>query len=452
MNNTAPQLRSYLLRNLILPVGDKIFGQRMMEHLKFLEKAQWWNLDQITIYQNEMLSRLVHTAYNEVPFYRNLLLQSQVSPNEIKRSSDLQRLPIITKDMLRDGYPNLVTRSTCHKTYEVSTSGSTGKNFFVKEDLYTAGLYRAIFLLDLEWAGWSIGDPHLQTGMTIQRSLDKKLKDWILCCHYKSAYRLDEKNLNEILTTIEKHKLKYVFGYPGSIYYLAKYASKVGWNQSLNSVVTWGDMLYPNVRRKIEGTFHTRVFDTYGCGEGVQIAAECEQGHYHIHALDTIVEFVDDEGKNVSDGESGNILVTRLHPGPMPLIRYFVGDIGKMSSEKSCGCGRHLPIMESIDGRSGDVIITPSGNHLIVHFFTGILEHFPEIDTFQVVQRSYDSLLIRIQPYSQLDKFKLDEMVRSLKEKGCDDMKIDTEIVTSIPLSPTGKHHFIINQTKVLDD
>ncbi|HAE84967.1 MAG TPA: hypothetical protein DCG78_00440 [Anaerolineaceae bacterium] len=105
-----------------------------------------------------------------------------------------------------------------------------------------------------------------------------------------------------------------------------------------------------------------------------------------------------------------------------------------------------------IDGRSGDVIITPSGNHLIVHFFTGILEHFPEIDTFQVVQRSYGSLLIRIQPYSQLDKFKLDEMVRSLKEKGCDDMKIDTEIVTSIPLSPTGKHHFIINQTKVLDD
>jgi len=208
-------------------------------------------------------------------------------------------------------------------------------------------------------------------------------------------------------------------------------------------------MLYPNVRKKIEDTFQTRVFDTYGCGEGVQIAAQCEQGNYHIHALDTIVEFVDDNGKNVSEGISGNIVITRLHPGPMPLIRYSVGDVGKTSFEKNCGCGRQLPMMESIDGRSGDVITTPSGNHLIVHFFTGILEHFSEIDSFQVVQKSDNTLLLKIQPYNEIDAFTINEIVRMLMEKGCDDMNIETEIVPSIPLSPMGKHRFIINETNI---
>lgn len=448
-STSSHKLNTILLRNLILPGGDIFFGQRMMEHLKFLEEAQWWNIGQINNYQNDMLSHLIKIAYDEVPFYRELLLKSKISPDEIRNTDDLQRLPIVTKEMLRKGYPKFVTRSTGHKTYEVSTSGSTGKNFVVREDLYTAGLYRATFLLDLEWAGWSIGDPHLQTGMTINRSLDKRLKDWALRCYYHSAYRLDEKNLNEILTIIEKHKIKFVFGYPGSIYYLAKYASKVGWNQPLRSVVTWGDMLYPNVRKKIEDTFQTRVFDTYGCGEGAQIAAQCEQGNYHIHALDTIVEFVDDNGKNVSEGISGNIVITRLHPGPMPLIRYSVGDVGKTSFEKNCGCGRQLPMMESIDGRSGDVITTPSGNHLIVHFFTGILEHFPEIDSFQVVQKSDNTLLLKIQPYNEIDAFTINEIVRMLMEKGCDDMNIETEIVPSIPLSPMGKHRFIINETNI---
>jgi phenylacetate-coenzyme A ligase PaaK-like adenylate-forming protein len=105
--------------------------------------------------------------------------------------------------------------------------------------------------------------------------------------------------------------------------------------------------------------------------------------------------------------------------------------------------------MESIYGRSGDVITTPSGNHLIVHFFTGILEHFPEIDSFQVVQKSDNTLLLKIQPYNEIDAFTINEIVRMLMEKGCDDMNIETEIVPSIPLSPMGKHRFIINETNI---
>ena len=220
----------FILRNAIFPIGDFLFGQKMISRLKFLERAQWWEKDRIVRFQNKELSKLVKVAYQEVPFYRDLFNAAKVSPDEIQSSKDLQRLPVVTKDMLRKDYPNLTTRSTDKKTYETSTSGSTGKNFYVREDAFTAGWYRATFMLELEWAGWSVGEPHLQTGMTLQRSLDRKLKDWILNCHYVSAYMLDDKHLENILSVIERYHLKYLFGYPGSLYLLAKFARKKGWN------------------------------------------------------------------------------------------------------------------------------------------------------------------------------------------------------------------------------
>lgn len=443
-------LKNTILKRMILPFGDLVFGQRMMSRLKFLENAQWWEPDRITNWQNNELQKLVQVAYKEVPFYRQLFDSASVRPEEIQSAKELSRIPIVTKDMLRKGYPTLTTRKTGQRTYEAGTSGSTGKNFFVQEDAYTAGWYRASFMLSLEWSGWKIGEPHFQTGMTLKRSLDRRIKDSLLGCHYFSAYSLDDEHLAEMLSEINKHNLKYVWGYPGSLYYLAKYASSQGWNRPLKSVVTWGDMLQSHYRQMIETTFKTRVFDTYGCGEGIQISAQCEQGNYHLHSFDVIVEFLDDAGNPVSAGKPGNIVVTRLHPGPMPLIRYAVGDIGIPSNQGPCACGRGLPTMRSVQGRSADVIITPSGNRLIVHYFTGILEHFKEIDTFQVVQHAPGSVTVRILPKETISESLIREMVNALKSHGASDVAFNIEIVDAIPLSPAGKHRFIINEQDLL--
>lgn len=441
-------LRTNILRNFILPLGDTVFGQKMMSHLRFLEQAQWWDADKIIAYQDQQLRRLVNIAYQEVPFYRNLFNSHKITPDEILTHTDLQRLPIVTKDMLRSGYPNLTTRYTGQKTYESGTSGSTGKNFYVREDAFTAGLYRATFMLELEWAGWSIGEPHLQTGMTLQRSVDRKLKDWILNCHYVSAYQLDDTHLDIILATLEKNHLEYLFGYPGSLYYIAKHAKKSGWNKPLKAAVTWGDMVFPHYRKEIEEAFHTKVFDTYGCGEGIQISAQCEFGNYHLFSLDTIVEFLDDDEIPIIKGGEGDIIVTRLHPGPMPLIRYEIGDKGISAGDEICPCGRGFPIMKSISGRNADIVTTPSGNRLIVHFFTGVLEHFPVVDSFQVIQQFEDKILLRIVPSGKLTNEVAQTIIKALKDKGCNDMIIEIEVVTEIPLPPSGKHRFVINEYK----
>ena len=100
-------IKTSVLRNLILPLGDLVFGQKMMSRLNFLEKAQWWHPQKIYEKQFEYLSQLIQISYKEVPIYRNLMNACGVEPHLIKKADDLIYLPVMTKDMLRAGYPGM---------------------------------------------------------------------------------------------------------------------------------------------------------------------------------------------------------------------------------------------------------------------------------------------------------------------------------------------------------
>ncbi len=435
-----------IFEKIILPFGDLMTGQHLLDRLFFLREAQYWDKEKLYFWKEKALKETIEIAYNEVTFYRDLMDKAKVKPRDINNPSDLSKIPIVTKDMIRKYYPEGLKRKTKHKIYEKMTSGSTGKNFAVLSDKETDGFIRASFMLSLEWAGWKIGERHFQTGMTLKRGFLKKMKDIFFRCHYGSAFDLRDSILDKYLEVIRKKKIKHIWGYPGGIYYLAKRAKELGWNIPMKSIVTWGDTLEIKSRRLIEEVFKKKVNDTYGCGEGVQIAAQCGYNdNYHIHSLDVIVEVVDDEGNPLPPGKPGNIILTRLYPGPMPLIRYRVGDRGTLGDEL-CNCGRSFEILKAVLGREVDEIITPTGNKLIVHFFTGILEHFKEIDEFQVVQKKKDLLVIKVVPNTSLSQEVIKNIKKIIKEKGAYDMEIEVEEVISIPLYPTGKRRFIIKE------
>jgi len=443
--NLTDKIYNTTLEYIILPLGDIFFHQNLMKRLRLLREAQWWDRNKIEKYQRIQLSNLVKTSFSEVPFYKDYYASNGITYDDIKTLQDIEKLPITNKKIFREAELKNTVRKTGLKTYKASTSGSTGENFVVVEDNATAGFYRASFMLALEWAGYKIGQRHLQTGMTLNRSLDRKIKDFLLRCDYISAYNLCDENLEIMLDRLLRKNIKNLWGYPGSIYYLAKRAEQSKLNISLNSIVTWGDVLYSGYREIIEKVFSVQVFDTYGCAEGIQIAAQCGSGsHYHIHELDTIVELLDEEGYPVGKGETGNVVVTRLFPGPMPLIRYAIGDKATWSSEETCECGRKLKLLERIDGRSADEIITPSGNRLILHFFTGILEFFKEIESFQVIQESMSLITLNIVSTSK-ESLPVSRIISALKDKGAD-MEIKINVVENIPIEQTGKRKFIINK------
>ncbi len=421
------------MRHILLPLSDRLTGMAMLKHLKFLQDAQWWPRERIEAHRNSAIQRLINVCYSEVPYYRELLDSAGVKPADIRTCADLTRIPISTKDMIRPNFPDQITRPTGQRTYESKTSGSTGKNFVVLEDYETAGHYRACFMLALVWAGWTIGQTHLQTGMHVTRDWPRRFKDTLFRCHYVSARDLSDASLDQALQNMERRRIAHLWGYPGSLYYIARRARVRGWNQPLRTVVTWGDNVTDEYRRTIEDVFHTPLIDTYGCGEGIQISAQCGQGpFYHEHSLSTLVEYIDNDGQPAPAGTTAHLVLTRFHPGPMPLIRYRVGDLGVSAGDQQCPCGRNLKLMQSIEGRATDVVLTPSGNRLIVHFFTGLLENLPEIDSFQAVQEQPDSLLLRLVPTGQPSDELAQRISQQLRDNGAD-LEINVEWVPKSP-------------------
>ncbi len=435
----------WLLRNIVLPSSDLLLGGGVSRRLRLLEAAQWWDPARLHAERDRLLRTLVDVAYREVPFYRGLMQHEGVKPGDLRTAEDLDLLPVVTKDMLRAGYPDATTRDTGHKTYEARTSGSTGHNFAVVEDAPTKGSYLASFLLVLEWAGWEIGRPHLQTGMKLERGTQRRWKDWLLRCSYVSAFDLDDASIDASLEMLDSRGTEHLWGYAASLYFFALRALAKGWNRPLRSVVTWGDNLYPHYRLAIEEAFGCRVTDTYGIGEGVQVSAQCGAGgNYHVHTLDVVVEYLDDDGRPVPPGTPGNLILTRLHPGPMPLIRYRVGDLGIAGDQTRCPCGRGYDRMQAILGRDSDVVVTPAGNRLIVEFFNGIIDDILTIESFQVIQETPDAIRVLLVPRPGYSESSRKELVDTIHASGGEGLRVDVELVDSIPLTPGGKRRYVL--------
>jgi phenylacetate-CoA ligase len=420
-----------------------------MQLYKFYSDSQWWSKEQLIEYQTQKLKETITIAYRDVKFYKELYDLHKIKVHELDTVEDLSRLPIITKAELKEAYPDKCTRKTNMPWKEYFTSGSSGRPFAVRVDNLTMSHARALMFIRASFSGWEIGMPLLQTGITPIRGMLKSLKDFFLNVDYASAFDLTNDALDRSLEIISKKNLKYVMGFPGSIYYMAVRAEEIRFNHKLDGIVTWGDNLYRHYRQKIETVFGCKITDTYGCGEGIQVAAQCgySNGAYHIFMPHVVVEVVDDDGFPVKRGEPGNIVLTRLDAGAMPLIRYNIGDVSRLHTEEKCSCGRGLKMLYSIDGRDTDAIISPNGNRLIVHFFTGIFEYYPSIENFFIFQDKSGAIMVEIVPRSDFRIGHWHNIKREILEKGDADLQLEMKLVRETSnISPNSKRRFVLSE------
>jgi phenylacetate-CoA ligase len=176
---------------------------------------------------------------------------------------------------------------------------------------------------------------------------------------------------------------------------------------------------------------------------------------YHIDADTMILQFIDSHGDEVSSGESGQIICTSLFNYAMPFIRYVVGDVGVYSDEQ-CSCGRTLPLMNKIEGRSDALLFLPRGRILSPRTITITMGRFPlnkYIEQFKVIQSRMDNLKIQL-------KIEDSTTARALVENGemekeiithfksmfaieNDEVIFEIDFVDEIPISKDGKFHII---------
>jgi phenylacetate-CoA ligase len=440
-----------LMKKIVAPLADRIKGSNIMKHLRDLEKSQWYSPDQLEELQRKKLRLIIQHSYNNVPYYHKIFRELDLKPNDIKTVHDLSKLPVLTKEIVRNNTDNLVAgKKNVGELIESCSSGSTGEplKYYLTQESHDL-LYAAAFR-GWGWAGYSMGDKIVNLAgfpyqMIGKSKLSKRFAYAITRHQFLQAFNLDENTIDRYIEFIRKYKPKVIQGYSSSVYLLAKALKKYEIHDiQPHAIITHGETLSREMRQTIENQFGCNAFDGYG-GEGMLIAMQCGvHDGYHLTTENLVVEFIK-QNEYVSAGELGEIVLTNLTNYGMPFIRYKIGDAGKPSDD-TCSCGRGLPLMQSIEGRVPDMIITPSGKVLIVHFFTGLFEYIEGVDQFQILQRKTDELIVRLAKNSKFDDTDEAQIIKEIQGYAGDDMEIIMEFVEEIPVSSSGKRRFVISK------
>jgi len=428
-----------LLEGVLLPIGDWIFDNNFNHALKQVRKEV--ALSEIALHslQERRLNSILDFAATKTIYFKNIIPDSKIH-NPYER---LRNIPILTKSIIKQHSDTMLTMPV-DQLVKLSSSGSTG----VQTDVYLSkqelSLDRAIQINWWEWAGYKIGMPMLQTGLATSRSLEKKLKDYFFRTKYLFAFGLMQADLTSLKPWIIRHK-PFLGGYASSLYVISQLLE----DQHLHfrSSVSWGDKLFDHYKKNITGQLGCQVFETYGTGEGIKIAAQKDNEFMYIMSPYVVLEIVDDHGNPVPDGTLGHVVVTSLVNRAMPLIRYRLGDLAiklpreKYPEERSL----ELPLLQKVIGRETDIVQTPEGKKLIVHSFTGIFEYYPQIRQFCIIQNEFSGVHVLYIKENGFQLKVLKEISNRLAELINEPFEITFESVDHIPPTKSGKPQIIIS-------
>jgi len=446
-------LSNFISEKLFLHFSDMLTGYSIYNSYKFLDKSQYWSRDALDDYQNAKLRDLIKHAYSNVPFYRDLFLDLGLKPEDIQSKDDLLKIPIITKEDLRKKKKeHLATNINRKNLLYRSSSGSTGEPFQFYVSKYSESMQTAAAIRAWYWMGYSLGDKYVKVSMNPRSSIIKKLQDRINNSLYLSSTQLTPESFSKIADQVKRFDPKIIRCYPVPLFVLAKEIERLQGQYSGKSLVainTTGSTLHPDTRAFIEQIFKTRIFDSYSC-EGGAVFSQCtESGLYHPAEEYAISEFLTDEFTHSAPDKPLRHITTDLHNYASPFIRYDTQDYLILGSEQLCRCGRHFLNIDKIKGRDSDILITPSGQYLIVENFVAYFEWIPEVDQIQVVQDKIDEIVIKLivnESFTSEVKMKISNYWADYIGS---DVNVIVEVVDEIKLTPTGKRRTVIRNSNL---
>jgi phenylacetate-CoA ligase len=447
---------STILKNIIYPLYQRRLphDERMIPYLKLLNKSQWWSCSDLEQFQLKRLKLLLNHADKNVPYYHKIFKKLNFKPDDITNVNELERLPILTKEIIRDNFEDFYARNYSKENrISSATGGSTGTpmKFFI--DKKWAACNVAAALRAWSWAGHELGEKMAYLWSAPQDLKDQnkfinKIHNYTLRIIKLNAFDLTPEKMDDYIKILKTFKPKRINSYASAIFTLSLYLEKRGIEDiKPEAILTTSDMLFDYKRKTIERVFSCEVFDYYS-GRDISLqAAECsEHAGYHLSIENAVVEFIKGN-EHVTSGETGKIIITDLCNYAMPFIRYEIGDLG-VPSDENCPCGRKLPIMKSLKGRILDTIITPEGKMLDGMFWIAI---FPDyqikgIEEFQIIQKRIDKLLIKIVKGRNFCDTDLNLYLNIIKKNVGDQMNIEVQFVNKIEPSISGKHRPVISE------
>lgn len=439
---------------MLFPLHERFKGHASVKLRKSMEHSQWLSPEQIVQGQLDGLRQLLSHAQAHVPYYRKLFGAVGLGPNDIRSLQDLQGLPLLDKEKIRANLDTL-RADNAHGLARFNTGGSSGEPlvFYIGKERVShdiAAKWRAT-----RWWGVDIGDPEIVLwGSPIELGAQdrlRSLRDYLLRSKLLPAFEMSDQKLEHFLATIRRFRPKMLFGYPSALSHIAQYADRKGMEMNdigIQVAFVTSERLYDDQRRQIGATFGCPVANGYGGRDAGFIAHECPAGGMHITAEDIIVEIIDAGGRVLPHGEAGEIVVTHLASGDFPFIRYRTGDIGVLD-DKRCTCGRGLPLLREIQGRSTDFIVAQDGTVMHGLALIYILRDMPQIRAFKIIQETLDFTRILIVTASSLNQADASHIVAAFQSRLGKQVVIKVEQVSEIPAEKSGKFRYVISKVAV---
>ena len=403
-----------------------------------------------------VLRFMVRSASDNILVYRRLLAETGVDAHAFRGTKDLEQLPVVDKSaLLHDVTIDqlLHRRSKPARCVRVHTSGYTG----VPIDIYMSWAEAA-------YRSWNVVRAwrRLAKLPTLFRLAD--LGTWVggepgkrvLNRAGISVLRIAQALPVEQQIDMLRDFVPHVISGPPTMLELLAWGMRdrgIAFDQ-LRLVASRGEVLFDQVRKELEGTFKCCVGDFYNCEEIGNVATQCPRDPhvFHVNTDTCLVEAVGADGRHLSSGEEGRLLLTSLTNCTMPLIRYEIGDRGTVlgvGERQTCSCGSRHPQMRLSGGRTDDYIYFPDGRCASPRL-VGTSIYRVALETskpeqrgwlfrgFQVVQDAREHLAIRVIPETE-DLRDLETRIQRAVKALHSGFRTTVSFVEEIPLEPSGK-------------
>jgi phenylacetate-CoA ligase len=442
-----------LYARVLWPAWERIIKRRdTVDHLAFLESTQWLSEEKIAEYQATQLRALLEHAGEHVPYYRDLFRTLHFDPRGVTSRSDIEQLPILTREIVRERYADLLDPASVGKNIKKGTSGSTGTPLKFEYSQESECWRQAMRIRGYEWGGYTPGCPVFYYWAVVAapppgpRGLKIKLDRAMKRETFFDSMRQDEASRRQALAILRRTKPKVIVCYTQSCAQFARWILDNGlrdWDDI--PVLCGAEAVLPADRAVLSKAFGPDVFETYGSRETMLMASECEaHDGMHLSEENLLLEVVQN-GRGVAPGVAGDVVVTDLHNYSMPFIRYANGDVASMADPKPCSCGRGLRKLARVDGRRADTLLDKDGNPV-----PGIVFHvlFSDarkevIKQFQAVQKPTGEVILRVVRGQDWSESEFDAIVSRFAGylRG---LPFSVELVDLIAPSSTGKMKTII--------
>ena len=430
------------------------YGIKYKPTLNLLKKSRNWNKEQMQAYQLRKLKEILKYAYENVPYYKKVFDEVSFSPADFHSPDDLSAVPFLTKAIVREQQDKLLSKKAkkCRLVHQF-TSGSTGEPaVFFCDKRETICLEEAFVMNAWQQIGYNgkgkmavfrgnkiITNPSSHIFWSFNAPTHKTLY---------SLYDLNASNISYYYDNLIKEKTKWIHAFPSGIVRFCALAKQKGLPPitGVAGIMLSSEIIYDQQADLIRSMFvNAQLSYLYGHTEMACFAASCCKSlNYHFHSEYGFTEFIP------IDSDTYEIVATGFNNHAMPIIRYRTGDVIRKSDICECTCHSPYPVVKCIGGRGQNSIITKSGTRIVETAFVAAVHTsaFDKIDKMQFEQFTDGRCVMRVKPLVQLSDVEKREILRVVTDRLNNDIDLQLEITTDIPLTNSGKNKLIIQHIK----